>query len=75
MSGKVGSILSDLERIASLEKQLSDLGYRSYQIDEIYREAVGTSIIAGLSHEQYQSITEAMQEYIAFASKCLSRTP
>lgn len=67
--------MGDLERIASLEKQLSDLGYHSYQIDEIYREVVGTSVIAGLSHEQYQSITEAMQEYIAFASKCLNRNP
>ncbi|WP_094603843.1 hypothetical protein SPSIL_042550 [Sporomusa silvacetica DSM 10669] len=67
--------MNDLERIASLEKQLLDLGYRHYQIDEIYREAVGTTTIAGLSLEQYQIITEAMEEYIVFASKCLSRTP
>ncbi len=51
-------------------KQLEDLGYRSFQIDEIIRDAVGVSKIENLSPPQMQCLEEALQDYVSFAFKC-----
>ena len=51
-------------------KQLEDLGYRSFQIDEIIRDAVGISTIENLSPAQMQSLEEALRDYVSFAFKC-----
>lgn len=66
-------MVKDFECITSLRRQLLDLGYRSYQIDDIYRETVGTCNIDGLPPEQSQILIKAMEEYIEFAHKCRRR--
>lgn len=51
-------------------KQLEELGYRSFQIDEIIRDAVGVSKVENLSPAQMQTLEEALQDYVSFAFKC-----
>jgi len=58
------------ERLAQYIKQLEDLGYRSFQIDEIIREAVGLDRIDNLTQAQVHTLEEALQDYVSFAFKC-----
>lgn len=51
-------------------KQLEDLGYRSFQIDDIIQDAVGVSKIEDLPPAQMQILEEALQDYVSFAFKC-----
>jgi hypothetical protein len=57
------------EHMIQYIKQLEDLGYRSFQIDEIIRDAVGVSKIENLTQAQMQTLEEALQDYISFAFK------
>lgn len=58
------------ERMIHHIKQLEDLGYRSFQIDEIIRDAVGVAKIDNLTQAQMETLEEALQEYVSFAFKC-----
>lgn len=58
------------EHMIQYIKQLEGLGYRSFQIDEIIRDAVGVSKIENLTQAQMQTLEEALQDYISFAFKC-----
>lgn len=58
------------ERVLQHIKQLDALGYRSFQIDEIIRDAVGTVKLDNLSLVQFQTLEEALQEYVSFALRC-----
>lgn len=58
------------ERILQYIKQLEELGYRSFQIDEIIRDAVGAVKIEKLSQAQYQMLDEALNDYVSFAIRC-----
>lgn len=58
------------ERMIQHIKQLEDLGYRSFQIDEIIRDAVGVARIDNLTQAQIEILEEALQEYVSFAFKC-----
>lgn len=58
------------DRLIQYIKQLEDLGYRSFQIDEIVREAVGITKIDNLTQAQAQTLEEALQDYVSFAFKC-----
>ncbi|WP_312336649.1 hypothetical protein [Anaerospora hongkongensis] len=58
------------QRVTQFIKQLEDLGYRSFQIDDIIRDAVGVSKIENLSLAQTQILEEALQDYVSFAFKC-----
>lgn len=58
------------QRVAQFIKQLEGLGYRSFQIDDIIRDAVGVSKIENLSLAQMQILEEALQDYVSFAFKC-----
>jgi len=50
------------ERMIQHIKQLEDLGYRSFQIDEIIRDAVGVAKIDNLTQAQMETLEEALQE-------------
>jgi hypothetical protein len=65
--------VTELERIESLKEQLLKLGYRNYQLQDIYREVLGQSSCnpEELSSEQCKSLVETMEEYCSFAQKCL----
>lgn len=62
------------ERVSKYVKQLEDLGYRSFQIDEMLRDAVGTAKIDNLSQAQLLTLEEALQECVSFALKCKGKT-
>jgi len=63
-------MLEQRERMNQHIKQLEDLGYRSFQIDDIIRDAVGVAKIENLTQAQMQTLEEALQEYVSFAFKC-----
>ena len=65
--------MTELERIEVLKEQLLKLGYRNYQLQDIYREVSGQSSYqpATLSPEQRRDLIETMEEYCSFAQKCL----
>lgn len=63
-------MMTDNQRIKSLIKQLNDLGYVQYQLDNIIKEAVGTVYLSNLRAEQEIELAEALQEYVDFAMKC-----
>ncbi len=65
--------MAELERIEFLKEQLLKLGYRNYQLQDIYREVLGQSSYqpATLSPEQRRDLIETMEEYCSFAQKCL----
>ncbi|QDR81984.1 hypothetical protein [Sporomusa termitida] len=65
--------MTELERIEFLKEQLLKLGYRNYQLQDIYREVLGQSSCqpAALSSEQCRELIETMEEYCSFAQKCL----
>jgi len=58
------------ERMIQHIKQLENLGYRSFQIDEMIRDAVGIAQIENLTQAQMQILEEALQDYVSFAFKC-----
>ncbi|TCL36060.1 hypothetical protein EV210_1099 [Anaerospora hongkongensis] len=62
------------ERVSQYVKQLEDLGYRSFQIDEMIRDAVGTAKIDNLTQVQFQTLEESLQECVSFALKCKGKT-
>jgi len=68
---KEGRTMSEQgERLLQYIKQLEDLGYRSFQIDEIIRESVGVAKLDNLTQAQMQTLEEALQDYVSFAFKC-----
>lgn len=62
------------ERVSKYVKQLEELGYRSFQIDEMLRDAVGTAKIDNLSQAQLLTLEESLQECVSFALKCKGKT-
>ncbi|WP_094606319.1 hypothetical protein SPSIL_029420 [Sporomusa silvacetica DSM 10669] len=56
--------------IAQLIKQLYDLGYSHYQIEEIIRETTGTVSVKDLDSQQSINLAQSLEEYIDFAIKC-----
>lgn len=63
-------MLAQHERLLQYIKQLESLGYRSFQIDEIIREAVGIAKIDNLTQAQVHTLEDALQDHVSFAFKC-----
>ena len=65
--------MSSAQRVQELTTELLDLGYRSFQIEKIYQEALGYEVDAGssLSTKQFELLCCALEDYIRFAKKCL----
>lgn len=65
--------MTESERIELLKEKLIRLGYRNYQLQDIYREVLGQPRLnlEDLSSEQCQELIKTMEEYCSFAEKCL----
>ncbi|HWR45817.1 hypothetical protein [Sporomusa sp.] len=59
------------ERIESLKEQLLKLGYRNYQLQDMYREVLGSCNLEDSSSDQRKALIETMEEYCSFAQRCL----
>lgn len=57
-------------RFFQLKKHLLDFGYYSFQIDEIVKDATGTSGIENLNSEQQANLIAELEYYVKFALKC-----
>lgn len=64
---------SHLDQIATLRKQLLDLGYHEFQLDNIARETVDTTHIENLTEEQSLELVDAFEQYVRFALKCRTK--
>lgn len=62
--------MNKLSEIHALKKQLSDLGYRGFQIDNMIKDEIGTVKLADLSDPQAEQVIDLLQDYIQFAHKC-----
>ncbi|MEM5768234.1 MAG: hypothetical protein AAGU23_07035 [Bacillota bacterium] len=58
-----------LKRIHELKNQLLDLGYHSFQVDSIVKEAAGR-INESIDAYQAACIIESLEDYLHFAHKC-----
>ncbi|TWH49208.1 hypothetical protein [Sporomusa sp. KB1] len=56
--------------IAQLIKQLYEVGYSHYQIEEIIRETTGTVRIKDLDSQQGIDLIQTLEDYIRFSIKC-----
>jgi hypothetical protein len=57
-------------QIKAYINQLSELGFYTFQIDRIVREAIGTSNLNKISGKQALNLMETLAEHIQFAVKC-----
>lgn len=62
--------MNKLNEIINLKKQLSDLGYRGFQIDSIIKDEIGSVQLESASDQQVVQVIEVLQDYICFARKC-----
>ncbi len=58
------------EQVADLLGQLSNMGYRQFQLEQIIRDSFGTSSLESLSIEQTRRLIGVLAEYANFAAKC-----
>lgn len=58
-----------LKRIHELKNQLMDLGYHSFQIDSIVKEAAGR-VNGNIDAAQAACVIESLEDYLHFALKC-----
>lgn len=65
--------MTESEKIEFLKEKLIRLGYRNYQLQDIYREVLGQASpnCKELSSEQCQELIVTLEEYCSFAEKCL----
>lgn len=61
---------SQEQQIRAYMKQLADMGYHSYQINDIIKDVIHTTRLEGLTPAQAADLLEALEDYIKFASKC-----
>jgi hypothetical protein len=60
--------------IKELKKQLLTLGYYPFQLDEIIKDATGTSNIENINSARANYLISSLKFYIKFSSKCSSST-
>ena len=58
------------ETLRDLVRQLEQLGYQPFQIDQIIEEAVGTRHWECLSPARQQELSEDLRNHILFAVRC-----
>ncbi|WP_145093341.1 hypothetical protein [Sporomusa sp. KB1] len=58
------------DKINELVIQLENLGYFSYQVQQMIREIAGTTKLETISQKDKQEIIENLEGYIQFAMKC-----
>jgi len=58
-----------LKRIQELKSQLLDLGYHSFQIESIIKEAAGRTS-GNIDAGQAACVIESLEDYLHFALKC-----
>lgn len=51
-------------------KQLSDLGYHDFQINNIIKDAVSNTILDNLSKQETSELLIVLREYLRFAVRC-----
>jgi hypothetical protein len=59
-----------IKQIEELKHQLHTLGYYSFQVDNLIRDAVHTSNLERLSTEELSRLQTELENYIEFARKC-----
>lgn len=52
-----------VSRIVGLSKRLNALGYQSFHVRMMIREAIGTDNLHNASHKQYPSIIASLEKY------------
>lgn len=62
--------MNRLSEIQNLKKQLSDLGYRGFQIESMIKDEIGAVNLEDLSDPQAEQVIDLLQGYIQFAHKC-----
>ncbi len=60
----------DRQKIDGLIRELSALGYHSFQIDDIIKEAIGRRTLADASEPEISKVIEVLEEQVRFAAKC-----
>ena len=63
-----------IKAIQSLRKALKEVGYYSFQIDEIVREIAGTSDLSHINDAQLDEVAATLQQTLEFAKICLKGT-
>lgn len=61
---------NDFSKIEELKRRLLDLGYHTYQIESIIKEATGKVDSYLTNPAQAACVIEALQDYLSFALKC-----
>jgi hypothetical protein len=62
---------SDMKRIIALVKRLSFLGYCTFEIENIIKEAIGIDIIGDLSNTQEVAVIQHLEMYEQLGSNYL----
>lgn len=60
--------------IEKLKNQLLTLGYYPFQLDEIIKDATGTTNIENINPSRADYLISSLKFYINFSSKCSSST-